>query len=271
MEDKYLTLQTTPTGMSMVIRSLYGDKISFTRIAVGDGTPADLNDVSQLANQRLSIGIKKADAKEDYLLLTGDVSSADVEKSFYGYELGVYAKGADGVERLYAYRYSRYDVDYYPASDSGRTLELTMSIVVQLGNAKNVTAVLIEGDAYAKADHKHDTADLITGVLPIARGGTGSETVYGSEMTKVRAVAIPASDWSYSVPYTQTVKVDGMTPECSPVISCGLPDSVTAAAIKAMRKAYGLIDRAISGNGAITFYCYRDRPKTDINAYAKGV
>ena len=121
-----------------------------------------------------SAGITKADAKTDYLLLTSNISSANVPRSFYGFELGVYAKGADGKEQLYAYRYAETDVDFYPAADAGRTLELTMSIVVQVGNAKNVTAVLVEGEAYARADHKHSTADITSGVLPVERGGQDS-------------------------------------------------------------------------------------------------
>ena len=62
--------------------------------------------------------------------------------------MGVYAKGDDNIERLYAYRYSE-EADFYPSSDSGRTLELRISVVVQVGSAENVTAILVEGDAYA--------------------------------------------------------------------------------------------------------------------------
>lgn len=271
MAEEYLTLQTTPTGMNMIIRSLYGDSISFTKIVIGSGTPENARSVTALANQRLSIGIKKADAKADYLLLTGDVTSADIASGFYGKELGVYAAGADGVEHLYAYRYNDTDADYYPSSSSGRTLELTMSVVVQLGNAENVTAVLIEGDAYAKAEHKHDAADIETGVLPINRGGTGSGTASESEFAKVREIKLLKDDWTYSEPYTQTVRAEWAKADYAPLIGCGLPDVMKAEDIKAMKKAYGLIDRVVTGDGEITFYCYSDRPKKDINIFAKGV
>lgn len=270
-EDKYLTLQTTPAGMNMIIRSLYGDKIAFTKIVIGNGKPKDLSNVTALANQVLSVGISKADAKADYLLLTGNVSSSNVPTSFYGKELGVYAKGTDGTEHLYAYRYSESDVDFYPSSDSGRTLELTMSIVVQLGNAANVTAVLVEGEAYARADHKHAAADITSGVLSVSRGGIGAATFTDCELAAVKTVKLKANEWTYSVPYSQTVTVSGITAKHSPIISCGLPDSPTADAVKAMRKAYGLIDRAVTGAGQITFYSYRDRPKSDITAILKGV
>lgn len=270
-EDKYLTLQTTPAGMNMIVRSLYGDKITFTKIVIGDGHPTDLSNVTALAHQVLSAGITKADAKTDYLLLTSNISSANVPRSFYGYELGVYAKGADGTEQLYAYRYAEADVDFYPAADAGRTLELTMSVVVQVGNAKNVTAILVEGEAYARADHKHSAADITSGVLPVERGGIGAAAFTDCELAAVKTVKLKANEWSYSVPYSQTVKVTGITAKHSPVISCGLPDSPTADSVKAMRKAFGLIDRAVTGAGQITFYSYRDRPKSDVTAVLKGV
>ena len=148
MADKYLTLDTTPAGMNMIIRSLYGDKITFTRIVLGNGRPKDIGNVTALANPLLEISITNAEKKSDYLLLTGYTSSSNINASFYGYELGVYAKDADENEYLYAYRYNSADVDYYPAAESGRSIELTLSIVVQLGNAENVTAILIEGDVY---------------------------------------------------------------------------------------------------------------------------
>lgn len=271
MADSYLTLQTTPTGMNMIIRSLYDDNITFTRIVIGDGTPKDISNVTALANQKLSIGIKNADAKSDYLLLTGETTSAEIQAGFYGKELGVYAKGTDGKEQLYAYRYCETDVDYYPSAESGRTLELTMSVVVQLGNAKNVTAILIEGESYAKKEHQHDASDITTGVLPISRGGTGTATAYDSELAKVRTVKLSATGWSYSEPYTQTVETSWITSECAPVIGPGLPDTVNANNVRKMKKAYSLIDRVVSGAGTLTFYCYKDRPKTDINVYVKGV
>ena len=151
-QDRYLTLQTTPAGMNMIIRTLYGDSITFTKMAVGNGRPEDLDNVTDLENPLLEIPLTDMDDHDDYLVLTGSATSSDIASSFYGNELGVYAEDDNGDEHLYAYRYSETDVDFFPASNSGRTLELTLSVVVQLGNAENVTAILIEGDAYAKKE-----------------------------------------------------------------------------------------------------------------------
>lgn len=271
MADNYLTLQTTPAGMNMIVRSLYGDQITFTRIVIGNGHPASLNNVTALAHQMLSVGITASETGTDHLILTGDISSTDIPVGFYGYELGVYARGGDNVEHLYAYRHCTDDVDYYPSSESGRTLELTLSIVVQLGNAQNVTAILVEGDAYARVDHTHSADDIVSGTLPEARGGTGASSFENSNLAKVRAVKLTAGGWGYSVPYTQEVTVSGMRASYAPVIAAGMPDTINAENIKVMRKAYGMIDRAVTGTNKITFYCYGDRPAADINLLIKGV
>lgn len=163
MADTYLNLQTTPIGRNMIVRSLYGDQITFTKIQIGNGVPGDLNEIEELANPVVDVSLTKAEPGEDadYLVLTGYISSSDIPAAFYGYELGVWAKGTDNVERLYAYRYNNTDVDYYPSSASGRALELTISVVVQLGNAENVNAILIEGDTYAaKADFDAHVEDM---------------------------------------------------------------------------------------------------------------
>ena len=52
MED-YLTLKTTQAGINMIIRTLYGDSITFTKIAIGDGNPTNLESVTDLTHKVL--------------------------------------------------------------------------------------------------------------------------------------------------------------------------------------------------------------------------
>lgn len=361
MADTYLTLSTTPAGRNMIVRSLYGDSITFTKIVIGNGRPADLDNVTAMANPLLEIDLTEAEPEEDYMLLTGYVSSSDILSSFYGYEVGVFAEDDNNVEHLFAYRYSSSDVDYYPAADSGRALELYLTVVVQLGNAENVTAILIEGDVYAtkqefdahvanhnnphqvsKSDvglenvpnvstnnqtptytvastrgnlssgetlatafgkiakaiqdlishlvntnnphsvtaaqvnaaaveHVHSAADINSGTLAIGRGGTGSSTLYGSDLAKVRTASLTVAGWSNSAPYTQAVNVTGITGNDAPIISPGDLSSKTAANYAALIKNFAMIDRAVTSTGKITFYCYRKKPTGAIPLFIKGV
>lgn len=197
MADSYLSPSITNEGINLLIKALNGENIAFTKIVLGDGVPSDKNEISDIANKRLEIGISEMETHEGYIVLTGYCNSSELEESFYGKELGVYAKGKDENEVLYAYRYSEAEVDFFPSKDSGRTLEVVLSVVVQIGKAENVTAILIESDAYAsKTDfkrhcdernphkttaddvgaapkaHGHNVKD-ITGILPVNKGGTG--------------------------------------------------------------------------------------------------
>lgn len=151
MAETYLTPQTTSDGQAMIIKSLNGGSITFTKIVIGNGKPGS-GEITAVVNPILTVKITASESHDTYLLLTGECTSADVSSKFYGNELGVYAKDASGTEKLYAYRYSDEDVDFFPDASTGRTIELRMSVVVQIGNAKNVTAILTEGEAYALKD-----------------------------------------------------------------------------------------------------------------------
>lgn len=199
MQDNYLVPSLTNEGISMLIRSMDGGSIKFTKFVFGDGTPDNVANMTSLANPKLEIGITGFEKREGYLLLTGYCNSTQIEESFYAKELGVYAQDGEGNEKLYAYRYAETEVDFFPALSTGRSLEIDFSVVAQIGNAENVSAVLIESDAFvSKKDfqshtsssnphnttasdvgaspkvHKHSADDITSGTLPVSRGGTGA-------------------------------------------------------------------------------------------------
>lgn len=95
----------------------------------------------------------------------------------------------------------------------------------------------------------------------------------GNSVTAIKAVktvTLSASKWSTSAPYTQTVVVSGVTSSESPVIALHISGSPSASTVKAQRKAFGYLDRAVTGNGSITFYCYEKKPAADFNVSVKG-
>ena len=90
-------------------------------------------------------------------------------------------------------------------------------------------------------------------------------------LAAVQAIPLPAASWSAAAPYTQTVAVAGVTAEDSPVIGILIADGATAADVKAQNKAWSCVDRAVTGDGTITFYCYNKKPEVDFSVLAKGV
>lgn len=85
------------------------------------------------------------------------------------------------------------------------------------------------------------------------------------------SIALTAAGWSGTVPYTQTVSVSGVTAEDIPVIGIRIADGTTAANVKLQNKAWGCVDRAVTGDGTITFYCYNKKPAADFSVLVKGV
>ena len=86
----------------------------------------------------------------------------------------------------------------------------------------------------------------------------------------VRTAMLPASGWSSSAPYTQKIVVEGVTADHSPVISHYLEEGVSQSVVKARNKAYAMLDKAVTGAGSITFYCYNKKPTVDFSVLIKG-
>lgn len=92
-----------------------------------------------------------------------------------------------------------------------------------------------------------------------------------NRLDHVTEVNLTAAGWSSSAPYTQTVSVAGITENDRPTVGLYLPDGITAANVDLQEKAYACINRAVSGAGKITVYCYKKKPTTDFQIQVKGV
>ena len=78
---------------------------------------------------------------------------------------------------------------------------------------------------------------------------------------KYVTVSLPASGWSGSAPYTQTVSVSGMTADWVPgVPTAVLGSSVEVSALLAATEALGCIKMITSAAGTLTFTAPEDKP-----------
>ena len=101
--------------------------------------------------------------------------------------------------------------------------------------------------------------------------GTPLDAAIGYRLALNVQITIAATAWSNSAPYTTSIGITRMTENDSPIISVGMPSTIDAANIKAAKKAFAMIDRAVAGNNSITFYCYSKKPTIDIPLQIKGV
>ena len=85
-------------------------------------------------------------------------------------------------------------------------------------------------------------------------------------------VSLPASGWSGSAPYTQTVSVSGMTADWVPGIpTVVLGSSVEVAVLLAATEALGCIKMITSAAGTLTFTAPEDKPDRSINIRVPGM
>lgn len=157
-----LTPRLTEEGIAMVVAALNGDSITFTKAVIGNTTtaPAHPEQLTDVVSPMVAAAFTAITEGTNYVSLAAVFDNTEIETGAYASELGLYAENSNGDEKLYAYTYVGENADYIPANDSGRTVENHMTIVVAIGDAETVDAVLIDAAAYATReefeDHIHD-------------------------------------------------------------------------------------------------------------------
>lgn len=85
-------------------------------------------------------------------------------------------------------------------------------------------------------------------------------------------VSLPASGWSGSAPYTQTVSVSGMTEDWVPGIPTAvLGSSVAVSTLLAATEALGCIKMITSAAGTLTFTAPEDKPGESLTLRVPGM
>ena len=135
----------------MVVAALNGDSITFTRAVIGNTTtaPANPTQLSDVVSPMVTASFTAITEGDNFVTLVAVFDNLEVETGAYASELGLYAKDENDNEHLYAYTYVGENADYIPAHDSGRTVQIQMTIVVAVGDAEDVDAVLVDAAAYA--------------------------------------------------------------------------------------------------------------------------
>lgn len=88
---------------------------------------------------------------------------------------------------------------------------------------------------------------------------------------KCVTVNLPASGWSGSAPYTQTVSVSGMTADWVPGIPTAvLGSSVAVSTLLAATEALGCIKMITSAAGTLTFTAPEDKPNESLTLRVPG-
>lgn len=165
----------TEKGRELLAKGLAGETITFTKMAIGDGTSlTSERERTALVNQIttlpiLNINVKRNGTCEINALLT----NKSVTTGFYIKELGIFAHGNDNVEILYAYNIST-SPDFVPPFSANNVVEIEYVDTIIVDQAANVTAVIDPSITYITkkyADENYLVSSRLAEILGLQFGG----------------------------------------------------------------------------------------------------
>lgn len=135
----------TTKGMELLSKALSGETLEFTKIELGSGDfTGDIGEVSELVQLKQSLPITKISRKGSQVTLSTTLRIEDIVTSFDWSEIGIYAKGNDGVEILYMYGYTE-NISYISKDSLNEKL---IHVTVMVSNVAEVTAKIDESLVY---------------------------------------------------------------------------------------------------------------------------
>ncbi len=138
-------------------------------------------------------------------------------------------------------------------SDNGEYLNISGLMSPEQFNTNSA------GIAEIKGYHTHSNKDTLDKFSE-----SGNTVLFdGHNIKKDLTCTLLAEGWSDIKPYTQTVTVEGITSDSSPIVDIVISEN-TETGIKEA-DAFACITRISTGDGNITAHCYADKPEVDIN------
>lgn len=142
----------TDAGRSLLLRAVSGEELTFTRFKIGDGSLEEGQtgrELTDLINEVLEVGISEMTVLERGIIeLDGEFDSNDVDQDFTWRELGLFAKGEDEEEVLYAYANDGADAGTMPAQSEDVYTGQVIKLLVVVGEAEHVTAFFNPRDEF---------------------------------------------------------------------------------------------------------------------------
>ena len=170
----------TEKGRELLAKGLAGETITFTKMAIGDGTSAtDAREMEALVNQITTLPILNINAKKNGTCeINALLTNKTVSTGFYIKELGIFAHGNDNIEVLYAYNVST-SPDFVPPFSANNVVEIEYVDTIIVDQATNVTAVIDPSITYITkkyADENYLVTSRLAEIIGLEFGGNIQDT-----------------------------------------------------------------------------------------------
>ena len=165
----------TEKGRELLAKGLAGEIITFTKMAIGDGTSlTSERERTALVNQITTLPILNINAKGNGTCeISALLTNKSVTTGFYIKELGIFAHGNDNVEILYAYNIST-SPDFVPPFSANNVVEIEYVDTIIVDQVANVTAVIDPSITYITkkyADENYLVSSRLAEILGLEFGG----------------------------------------------------------------------------------------------------
>lgn len=134
--------------------------VNNTMITCSISEPETQDALTDLVNPLMSMDIKEMKRGKNYVSLSVEFDNSNVYSDFKWIETGVFAEDKDGNELLYAYCHVGDQYETIPSKAAGRMVSTLLTLIVTIGDAEQVTAVIGSGALYASKEefeaHKRD-------------------------------------------------------------------------------------------------------------------
>lgn len=158
--------QLTYAGQNLLAKCLTGQELHFSRVAMGDGTVAEgqnLRQLTGLVNPKLNLPIKSVSVTGvGTTVIETQLKNVSLTAGFTAREVGIYAMDND-TEILYAVRNTGDDSEYIPAGGGSEVWDLIYDVVTVVDQADNITATINGDIAYVT---RLDFYDHVNSTMP---------------------------------------------------------------------------------------------------------
>lgn len=170
----------TNKGRSLQAKAQAGAELHYTKFVIGDGqlVGQSISALTNVISAKKTIDVTRLKMTPPNQATIGFVlSNQDVTTGFFFREIGLYALDPDDGEILYYYLNAGDTADYIPAAGGIDVIDKNFDVLVYVGQAQKVTAIVDENLVYVTHKELEEAIDGINPEVPDA-----SLTVAGKTM-----------------------------------------------------------------------------------------
>lgn len=145
----------TQKAIELLTKTVAGNKLEFTRMAVGDGQykeDVDLKNIRFLNNEKQNATITSVTAVNDKVArIRGVVTNENLKQSYYLKEVGLFAKDLDNGEILFSYAQAEI-ADLMPAHANRLPCSKTIDMLTVVNDTENIIVNYNPADIVSRED-----------------------------------------------------------------------------------------------------------------------